>query len=223
MSGSLNIKHKVDRTASSVNTIQSAAKDFQGSCTQKFSQCTDPVSRIINMLPSTSQGICLMLAASWIGNLANGKSLWTNMYFGGKFNAAAIVTLMHNFIDDEVQNMNWADVRKKYFKQHNVTLVKPGTTFGNATAGSATIGPDMIKAINAGPGAFISIDLYGPGGAHSVAAWNAMGSYMFFDPNYGEFQFQSSVGLGGFLNVLIRLSTYTAMFGQVRSDIWRRG
>ena len=80
--------HKIDPTASGVNLVQSAAKDFSGECTRKFSQCTDPVSRIINMLPSTSDGICLMLAASWIGNLANGKSLWDTVYFGGKFNVA---------------------------------------------------------------------------------------------------------------------------------------
>lgn len=222
MSGTGTIRHNINPVASGVNLIQSCAKDFGGTCTQKFSQSTDPVAKIINILPSTANGICLMLAASWIGHLANGKSLWTDMYFGGQFNPAAIVTIMHNFIDDEVQNINWAEVRTKYFAQHNVAHVKKGTDLGSAAAGSTALGSNMVLAIDAGPGAFVSIDLYGPGGAHSVAAWNAIGSFLFFDPNYGEFSFPNKQQLGAFLAVMVRLSGYQTEFGQVRSDIWRR-
>lgn len=216
------IKHVTNATASGVNLVQSAAKDFRGSCTQKFSQCTDPVSRIINLLPGTSDGICLMLTASWIGNLANGKSLWSNVYFGGNFNAAAIVTIMHNFLDDEVQNINWQDVRTKYFKQHNVSRVKTGARLGKSDVASATITSNMSKAIEDGPGAFVSMDISGPGGAHAIGAWNARGSYLFFDPNYGEFSFPDAQALGGFLDVLVRVSGYSGMFGAVNYDVWRR-
>jgi Yersinia/Haemophilus virulence surface antigen len=216
------IRHVVNPTASGVNLVQSAAKDFRGSCTQKFSQCTDPVARIINMLPGTSGGICLMLTASWIGNLANGKSLWNSVFFGGKFNAAAIISIMHNFMDDEVQNIDWQTVRKYYAKQHNVSHVKTGASLGDGSVASAAITQLMIQSIEAGPGAFVSLDISGPGGAHAVGAWNARGSYLFFDPNYGEFSFPDAKSLEGFLAVLVRVSGYSAMFGAVNSDIWRR-
>lgn len=221
MSGTV-IRHVTNPTASAVNLVQSAAKDFRGSCTQKFSQCTDPVSRIINMLPGTSGGICLMLTASWIGHLANGKSLWTNVFFGGRFNAAAIVSIMHNFLDDEVQNINWQTVRQNYFKQHGVSHVKTGTPLGDGRAASAAIIGHMITAIEQGPGAFISIDASGPRGAHAVGAWNARGSYLFFDPNYGEFSFPDAKSLESFLGVLVRSSGYNSMFGAVNFDIWRK-
>jgi hypothetical protein len=222
MPGNLSIVHKTDVVASAVNLVQSAAKDFGGTCTQKFSQCTNPVAQIINLLPSTKDGICLMLAAKWVGEYANGKSMWNSIYFGGKFNQAAIVTIMHNFIDDEVLGINWMDVRTKYFSQHNVKHIATPAPLGDGKTASALIGTRLADAIlTVGSGSFITLDMSGPSGAHAVAAWNAGSTYLFFDPNYGEFQFTNTVGYRQWLDLLTRLSGYKSMFGMVSSDVWK--
>lgn len=216
------MEHRADPTAAGVNLIQSCARDFRGQCTQKFSQCTQPVKKVIDMMPSTAGGICLMLSASWIGHLVNRKSLWDNVFFGGGFNAASIVTLMHNFIDDEVQGIEWTDVRTMYFKQHNVTHHKTGVPLGNPNFCSGALAQNMIEAIRGSAGCYVTIDISGPAGAHAVAASaRHRGRYVFFDPNYGEFSFAQISDLQSFLTILVRMSGYTNMFGQVRSDIWR--
>lgn len=216
------VEHRADAAAGRVNLIQSCAKDFRGTCIRKFSQSTNPVSSIIAMLPVTKEGICTMLSASWIGHLVNRKSMWDSMYFGGVFNAASIVTLMHNFVDASDAE-DWSELRKSYFKQHNVAHFKTGTTLGNANAASGTLAQDMATAIRASTGAYISMDIYSPTGAgHAVAASARFrGRYLFFDPNYGEFSFTDLGQMQNFLAILCRLSGYSQFFGQVRSDIWR--
>jgi YopT-type cysteine protease-like protein len=215
------ITHKTDIVASGVNLVQSSAKDFSGSCTQKFSQCTYPVAQIINMHQSTKDGICLMLSAKWVGEYLNGGSMWNAMYFGGQFNQAAIISVMHNFIDDEVLGINWEEVRKKYFKQHNVAHLETKTALGSGREAGTRVGRrlgDMILSV--GSGKFMTIDVSGPGGAHAVAAWNAGSTYIFFDPNYGEFHFTNPVRYRAWLCLLTRISGYDGMFGRVAADIW---
>jgi YopT-type cysteine protease-like protein len=217
------VKHIVTPVAAAVNLVQSSAKDFGGVCNQKFSQSTDPVARIIAKLPSTNGGICMMLAAKWIGELANGGSMWDSIYFGGQFNAASIITVMHNFIDDEVQNLNWSYVREQYFKQHNVKHDKKLPAIGNVKAASPEIGKHLATAITkAGQGRWASLDLYGSGGAHSVAAWNAGSQTLFFDPNYGEFSFPDQTKLRSWLGTFGTISGYKRGFGGVKTDSWKR-
>jgi YopT peptidase len=217
------IKHVANPGAAAVNLVQSSAKDFGGVCKQKFSQSTDPVAKIIAKLPSTNGGICMMLAAKWIGELANGGSMWDSIFFGGQFNAASIITVMHNFIDDEVQNLDWSYVRTQYFKQHNVTHDKKLPEVGNSAAASPEIGQHLATAISkAGQGRWASLDMYGPGGAHSVAAWNAGSQVLFFDPNYGEFSFPEQTKLRNWLKTYGTVSGYKREFGGVSTDSWKR-
>ena len=217
------IKHVVKPMAAAVNLVQSSAKDFGGTCTQKFSQSTDPVAKIIAKLPSTNDGICMMLAAKWIGELANGGSMWDAIFFGGQFNAAAIITVMHNFIDAEVQDLDWDYVREQYFKQHNVKHDKKLPEIGNSNAASPEIGQRMATAISkAGLGRWASLDLYGTGGAHSVAAWNAGSQILFVDPNYGEFSFPDQTTLRSWLTTFGTITGYKREFGGVKTDTWKR-
>jgi len=210
--------------SSNVKKVQKSAKDYGGTCTQQFSQCTNPVAQIISKLPSTKNGICMMLAGKWIGELAKGGSMWDSIYFGGHFNAASIITVMHNFIDDEVQNLNWDYVRKQYFKQHGVKHISAQAEVGNKNAASADIGNHLATAINAaGALEFISLDIYGPGGAHSVAAWNGINQFLYFDPNYGEFHFTDKAKFNNWLKAMGNLSDYRNKFGSVRSDTWKKG
>jgi len=210
----------------SITAIQDSAAKLGGTCTRRFSQSTDPVAKIIAMHPSTAGGICMMLSASWAGNLMAGKSLWDMMYFGGHFQAGTIVTLMHNFIDDEVQNLDWQYVRRMYFEQHAARHVRSGKARGNAKKGSASLGKDLAAAIQdaRSAGNAVTLDISGPGGAHAVAAWTpTTGSdHFFFDPNYGEFSFPNANALSSFLEQMVTLSDYKNDFGAVRSEVWRR-
>ena len=55
---------------------------------------------------------------------------------------------------------------------------------------SANIGSAIANIVNTGTGSYRMIGIYGPGGAHAMAAWVGA-DVAFFDPNFGEFWFEN--------------------------------
>ena len=61
---------------------------------------------------------------------------------------------------------------------------------------SQALASDLASSMKNGTGSYRTIGIWGPGGAHAMAAWVGQ-DVAFFDPNFGEFWFEKS---GDFIN-----------------------
>lgn len=88
----------------SIKQIQAAATANKGSYVH-YSQCEEPTSTLIEMLPYTSDGICQALAAKWIAEHGNDGSLWTWLFKSGTTtpDSGRIANLMINFTESTVR------------------------------------------------------------------------------------------------------------------------
>jgi len=121
---------------SSMKAIQQDALDRGGSYVH-YSQCLEPTSTLINMLPYTSGGICQALSAKWIAEHANDSSLWNWLFAEGTTHVkqAAIANLMINFTESVVRTAsdiehnqgNRATRKKIAFRIGNKSLRKANT------------------------------------------------------------------------------------------------
>jgi YopT peptidase len=70
-----------------------------------YSQCVEPTKTLIEMLPFTGDGICQALAAKWIAEHANDRSIWGWLFAAGSTNVkqGAIANLMVNFTESVVR------------------------------------------------------------------------------------------------------------------------
>ena len=79
---------------------------------------------------------------------------------------------------------------------------------GNRSAHAGNLGAAIAGNLHYGNGHYAMIGIYGPGGAHAMAAWIA-NDVAFFDPNFGEFYFSDKDAFISWFPTFFRRSGYS--------------
>lgn len=207
-----------------------------GSVSYAFSQCLEPVAGIIGTNKTTADGVCELLSARWIIEHAHGRSL--KSWLGGEhIDASKIRLLMQLFIlgdsyDPEMVIDPAARGRGTLYgtgaQQTKSTInylmtqgLVRSTGQGRAEAwregqygGGEKIKHGLARAICEEPGDYRTIGVWGRVGGHAMAAYAGLNSVMYFDPNFGEFSFNSHDRFTNwFVNEYYPSSFYTKFLG----------
>jgi YopT-type cysteine protease-like protein len=220
-----------------VNRVRATATKAGGGYVP-YSQCLEPTATLIKMLPSTQGGICMMLCAKWIAEHAHDRSLWNWLCTPGTMNVrqSMIGNLMVNFTESVSSNpnsrthnstirMTQSESTQKFAFQVTATdrylrqfgVIRRGTARGRMSAqhsysdGNA-MGERMSRDLDPdrwnGQNFYIMIIISGEKGAHALCAFVGRNDVAFFDPNFGEFYFDSRVKYKEFMRDFWRTSGY---------------
>ncbi|MEM1434372.1 MAG: YopT-type cysteine protease domain-containing protein [Pseudomonadota bacterium] len=165
-------------------------------CTQAFSQCRPPVVNAITASKETSGGICHALSAMWIKHhLQSNQSLGDWLCPSGRIDMDVL------FVAETLQGVGIGIRRKTGLvgdNQDSLTddwlkqfgIVEDGI-FSDIDFVNESDLANRIVSTTGGENRLIAIG--GKLAAHTMAAnATAGGGVLFFDPNYGEFQFPDS-------------------------------
>lgn len=193
--------------------VQRSAAAAGGQCTYPFTQCKPPVSTLISRDESTAIGVCESLSAHWIKYHADGGSMWNWLMSNGQISMAKlqydIMQLQSVGILGDQDAVTEAWLRRQGIVPVVSSMVlSPARQLGNfrmpvqggtnnlATGGRTRVlscndlARDLISDLTGGAGCYKKLYLGGKFGAHVMALWVAQ-DVMFFDPNFGEFWFES--------------------------------
>ena len=232
-----------------VKNVQQSAANAGGALTYNFSQCLDPVDSVIAKHPVTADGICEMLSAKWIEELAYGRSLqgWLSGG-GGGIDPSKIRMLMQLFvvgsemtsdmmIDARARgantrysgnNTNQTKATANYLRAKGIDLLDNRATFQAWRVGDKDGGEkikhglaDAIIEGNATGSNFRTLGIWGAGGGHAMASYKNGVSIVFFDPNFGEFTFADrNLFKTWFTEQFYPKSFYTKLLGN-RYEVYR--
>lgn len=218
-----------------VNRVRATATKAGGGYVP-YSQCLEPTATLIKMLPATSEGICQALCAKWIAEHANDRSLWNWLCVPGTTNVrqGMITNLMVNFNESVTtdkgssafnrtvrrgsgqKNMIWQDVvTEKYLAQYGVirrrlarSNMSRTHSYSNGHAMGARMARDLDPALWNGQNFYILISILGDAGGHALCAFVGSSDVAFFDPNFGEFYFETRAKFTTFMKDFWRTSGY---------------
>jgi len=206
-----------------------------------YSQCLEPTATLIKTLPGTAGGICQALAAKWIAEHANDGSLWNWLCTPGTSNVqqGKIANLMINFNESITTNrgsgafnstvsrsgsqggMAWQDVvTEKYLAQYGVirrgmAQAKMNSSRSMNSGTGVGLGSSLARKLDPalwnGQGFYILISIMGNGG-HALAAYVGRDDVAFFDPNFGDFYFDSRAKFKSFMRKFWEASGYVNDF-----------
>ncbi len=225
-----------------VRSVQKSAAAAGGSLSYDFSQCLDPVDSIIAKHPATAAGICELLSAKWIDELAHGRSLQAWLAgAGGVIDPSKIRMLMQLFVVGEtMQPEMMIDARSRgpgtryngnttqqtkatanYLMSKGVVLLDNRATFEawrtGQDGGGEKIKHGLSDAIISGSttGAnFRTLGIWGTGGGHAMASYKNGTAIKFFDPNFGEYSFSDRQAFKSwFTETFYPKSGYTKLLG----------
>ena len=212
-----------------VRLVQGASGRYGGHCVFPFSQALPPVSTMLKMHNQTEGGVCLALSTKWMVEHAHDRSLWNWLYTGKKLNSDALYNVMINFVDDEVQGMDWLWCADKYLNSHGLhqrTKITDGTSMvrssktktANRNRGGQ-MGRRLMEAMMRGhkntSGNYVLLFMRG-NGAHAMCAWIGA-DVAFFDPNVGEFWFDSRQKFYRWLPMMTQLMNYDGVFWEAEA------
>ena len=198
-------------TALTVPGVRLGVRPF-GTCTFEFSQCKNPVNAHIMARPGTSGGICDALSAHWIKHHSGGGSMWSWLYPNDQLDlhrldrvlALQAAGVADDAVQDRVTEAFLARCRVVPRQTNHIAIARQfgprrvvrGLSVPTRVEGQSYVynAFGLARAIaqetTLGEGCYKRISISGRGGAHSMAAWVAQ-DVMFFDPNYGEFWFET--------------------------------
>lgn len=202
-----------------------------------YSQCLEPTATLIKMMPSTAGGICQALAAKWIAEHANEGSLWNWLCTAGTSNVkqGQIANLMVNFNESVTTDkgsgafnttvkrsksqtkMAWQDVvTEKYLAQYGVirrgmARARMNNSMQMNGGGGTNLGVGLASLLEPakwnGQGFYLLISIMGDGG-HALAAYVGRDDICFFDPNFGDFYFDTRAKFKNFMKDFWKESGY---------------
>lgn len=204
-----------------------------------FSQCLEPTATLIRTVPATSGGICQALCAKWIAEHANERSVWNWLCTPGTMNVrpAMIANLMINFAEGVAapgsaaanptvrrgagqRDMLFQDVvTEKYLALNGVVrrgLARTNMTRLHAYRSSQVMGARIARDLDPdlwnGQNFYVLVSILGPGGGHALCAYVGSKDVCFFDPNFGEFYFDTRLKFKAFMRDFWRISGYRDEF-----------
>ncbi|PVZ68362.1 YopT-type cysteine protease domain-containing protein [Pelagibaculum spongiae] len=200
-----------------VKKVQRSAEEYGGSCTSAFTQTSKELARYICKNKDASGGICEALVAHWMYHHTQGGSLWDHICLGGdvkKLNGREIQKIAvlqaygANAEDQDVLSEQWL-ATKGLIPIHFSISGGDGYTRGtnqrffsgasgrrisrNDESVTTTDSNALAKAIcslASKSGGYRKIGIEGRSGGHAMAAYVG-DDVLFFDPNYGEFWFET--------------------------------
>jgi YopT peptidase len=219
-----------------VNRVRATATKAGGAYFP-FSQCLEPTATLIKMMPQTKGGICEALSAKWIAEHANERSLWNWLCTPGTTNVrqGMIANLMVNFIEgvssspssatfnptirltsaERTANDFQAAATKRFLSVHGViprgaarARMKNIHSYSNGHAMGARLSRDLDPDLWNGQNFYLLIGIMGSQGGHAMAAFVGRNDVCFFDPNFGEFWFESRAKYKEFMKDFWRTSGY---------------
>ena len=196
----------VNRVAMNITKVRSLAASSGGQCTWRFSQAKDPVRSLIGNSSKTKKGICEIVAAKWVCERANGRSLETWLNVGGvtgkrdKLDKSKLALLAMTFgtgapgndADRQRENTkNWMRTQGVNEKTGRAWTEDNGYTGGCAEG--------ILDALEEHRGPFRALlSVWGStflgSSGHIMAVDVGAPNVLYFDPNFGEFQFPTFAG-----------------------------
>lgn len=201
-----------------------------------YSQSLEPTATLIKMMPQTADGICQALCAKWIAEHANDRSLWNWLCVPGTTNVrqGMITNLMVNFnesvTDDKrsgafnrtaraskgEKNLIRQDmITNRYLQMYGVirrgmARGKMGRThsYSNGNAMGNRMAADLDPDLWNGQNFYILISILGAGGGHALCAFVGRNDIAFFDPNFGEFYFETRAKFKAFMRNFWKTTGY---------------
>jgi YopT peptidase len=189
--------------------VRATAQGY-GTCSYVFSQVSPPVGDLIGTVPASAGGICELLSAKWVELHAKGTSL--SAWLGNPIDPSKIRMVMQYFIIGESMSPkhmigkgtsapnDQTKATKIYLESRGLRMMI-GATPGRYDVVSGKVdrgkGKRRVMAHNLAlkvvstHNPYVMIGVWGPGGAHAMAAHLAGDTVLYFDPNFGEFTFTS--------------------------------
>ncbi|NMJ39932.1 hypothetical protein GWK16_01670 [Roseomonas sp. JC162] len=204
-----------------------------------FSQCLEPTATLIRALPATAGGICQALCAKWIAEHANDRSVWNWLCTPGTMNVrpAMIANLMINFAESVAApgsaafnptvrpgagqgDMLFQDVvTEKYLALYGVVrrrMARAGMTRPHAYRSGQAMGMRIARDLDPdqwnGQNFYVLVSILGPAGGHALCTYVGSRDVCFFDPNFGEFYFDTRAKFKAFMKDFWRISGYRDEF-----------
>ena len=210
-----------------------------GACTKRFRQGSDNRQKGIGSLyhlrhrgGSRWGGVCKALTLYWMAYHANDWDFWSWLFADNghlhTWNAAAVCDLQGAYTDDPrynggVRGRRAAGLTKFQFMRDVLRrsgLVERKDPFGVSMSinnqwargdGGRVIGQAIAPDYVAGKAMYKQISIHGSAGGHAVCAWVAE-DVMFFDPNYGEYWFETPAQFRRWFNFFWHESGYYRAF-----------
>lgn len=222
------VDYLINHVISSISTIRDRAAQHNGQCTWHFSQCFNPVRPLIAKSARTRKGICEILSAKWVCEGYHGRSLetWLTAPAGG-LDLAKLSLLAQVF---GTGRANQAATTEAWIRANGVAPRNFENTGGAANAAQKfEVDDDLLgdlsgkfNNINFAKPLFALIDVeednqtLGHMG-HTMAVKAepiTAASFLYFDPNYGEFRFNSWNGFKDWFLWYFRKSHYRYCMGK---------
>ncbi|HSW03338.1 YopT-type cysteine protease domain-containing protein [Aquabacterium sp.] len=224
----------VNRVVMSISPIRASATTYHGQCTWHFSQCKDPVRSLIATAETTKNGICEILAAKWVALEVGNNTTLVNWLAGGgtghrsQLDLAKLALLAQTFGTaggGEAQGeatRAWMETQR--VRQHQTFDMGGATQRGTAKFNldhllgdlrrrvtARTVGNPLIALITVAEqnrwlgykGHIMAVRIHAGG--------NPVVKY--FDPNYGEFTFNSFANFSDWFRSYFRDSHYQDFLG----------
>jgi hypothetical protein len=211
--------------------VQSSCVKAGGIVVSKFSQCLQPVDRVVKMFTPKHQkhidnGVCMALSNKWIIDHAADSSMWNTLTTSGgqAVNLAVLANIMIQFIDGVSYRSGQDDHAEKLLAIYGIIrrkdIVSKGrfwSKVGNKAKPDKALGEHLGQALvanmkNAPGGCYRHIGIYGTNGAHAMCAWIGK-DVAFFDPNFGEYYFADSAAFVGWFPTFIKHAGYNKEYG----------
>lgn len=216
-------------TGSRVGPVRQSVASYRGQCVFPFSQCLAPVVTQITVHGDTSGGVCESLSAHWIKYHSEGGSLWNWLYPNGALSEQHLFHVMTlqqaGVLEDQDR------ITEAWLGTHNIQPVSQnvfGGAYPNGRGGNtirgisnprrdtgqsglfspSAVAREIIADRTGGAGCYKKISFEGVMAAHTMAAWVAQ-DIAFFDPNFGEFWFESR---NSFFNWFTSSFWYSSMY-----------
>ncbi|MEH3106692.1 MAG: YopT-type cysteine protease domain-containing protein [Sphingomonas fennica] len=222
-----------NRVAMSITDIRNRAGQHHGTCTWHFSQCKDPVRTIIGKAEGSKDGICEILAAKWAALEVGGTTNLTAWLAGGgsghrsQLDVARIALLAQTFatgsgkgIDQEDKTEAW--LRQQGIKQIGLDMAGLAERAGHAKFDLDELFGDLEKRARRESRPVIGLltlaeknRFFGYKG-HIMAFKLAKGGkppVKYFDPNYGEFEFDTFANFKDWFRYYFEQSHYQRFMG----------
>ncbi len=219
-----------------VNRVRATATKAGGGYVP-YSQCLEPTATLIKMMPQTKGGICEALSAKWIAEHANDRSLWTWLCTPGTMNVrqGMIGNIMVNFIEGDSSSKSspthnptirltraekkandfQAAATRRFLQLHGVIQrgsargrMKNIHSYSNGHAMGSRMARDLDPDLWNGQNFYLMIGIMGKEGGHAMAAFIGRNDVAFFDPNFGEFYFETRPKFKEFMKDFWRTSGY---------------
>jgi YopT peptidase len=221
----------INHLVMNISNVREAAAKHNGQCTWAFSQCQNPVRSLIGKSSKSAGGICEILAAKWVCEGVRNSSLQTWLTTAnGSLDQAKLSLLAQVFGTGSDKQ---EETTEAWMRANGVPPRDNGryNEFGGSQDATCKFDPenDLLGDIKKRAGnnkitkplfALITINeenrfLGYKGHIMAVKVEPITGnSYLYFDPNFGEFSFNSWGGFKDWFLYYFRKSHYQKFMGK---------